>query len=41
MSPILRLRRELCQALADIDDPSIRDAIPDLIAKCDAAEEMA
>jgi hypothetical protein len=36
MSPILALRHALCQALADIEDPSIRDGIVSLIAECDA-----
>jgi hypothetical protein len=36
MSPIMSLRHALCQALMDIDDPSIRDGIVSLIAKCDA-----
>lgn len=36
MSPILSLRHDLCRALAEVSDPSIRDRIPALIAECDA-----
>lgn len=36
MSPILALRHALCSALAEIDEPTVRDGIVSLIGKCDA-----
>jgi hypothetical protein len=35
MSPILSLRHDLCRALAEIDEPVIRDRILSLIVECD------